>query len=239
MYHRQRTDWVRSGKAECGASIASPVGVADATDLARPGFPFRVCKRCAKVKALEGWGPEANPDPELEAIVEHKRDRIPFVGQDRQCPECKAVSDLGYQTHAPGCTLAPIARGTGVRCLTKLGCSERGQAYTATKYVGTAEIGQLALYIEPAVGDLFTEGWHLLHFGAWDILCHRSHFEPIEDWEPAEAEATTDAELIAAVLQAADCPKCHGEPMLLGTLGVENILRCKACGWTWHCMVLP
>jgi hypothetical protein len=50
-YHQARADWVRSGKAICGASIATPGYVCD-----NPiNLTHKVCKRCrlkmAKVPA--------------------------------------------------------------------------------------------------------------------------------------------------------------------------------------------
>jgi len=47
-YHKARTDWVRSGRAVCGADIRRPGYVADTLEQAR--YAKRpVCKHCARL----------------------------------------------------------------------------------------------------------------------------------------------------------------------------------------------
>jgi hypothetical protein len=71
------------------------------------------------------------------------------------------------KTHAP------------VRFLATLGAVPAGDAGHATKYTGEVTAGQTGLYQGPAPGHLGGLDWHVVQFGAWDIVCHRSHFEEV------------------------------------------------------------
>ena len=71
------------------------------------------------------------------------------------------------------------AIGTAVKILIRAGAVPKGQAYTATKYVGTIEPGRVGLYQGLMAGELGQEGWHIVALGAWDIPLHESHFEAL------------------------------------------------------------
>ena len=34
-------------------------------------------------------------------------------------------------------------------------------------------------------------------------------------------------------LELEACPQCDGAPVVLGTLGTRQVLRCRQCGWTF------
>ena len=70
-----------------------------------------------------------------------------------------------------------IEYGTPVRFLARLGAIERGKVGTATRFVGTIEIGQLGLYQNPF--DIDGEPWHIIQFGAWDIPVDETDFEVV------------------------------------------------------------
>ena len=67
-------------------------------------------------------------------------------------------------------------RGTQVRFTKTLSAIERGKAGTATRFVGKVEPGQLGLYQEPTVID-DENCWHIIQFGAWDIVAATDQFE--------------------------------------------------------------
>ena len=51
VYHLEASDWVQSGRAECGADIRNPgftISAPHTSSLA----PLRPCKRCLKRQAL-------------------------------------------------------------------------------------------------------------------------------------------------------------------------------------------
>ena len=68
---------------------------------------------------------------------------------------------------------------SSVRILIKAGAVEKGRAYSATRFVGTVEPGQLGIYQGPMTGEMGDQGWHVVSLGAWDVPLHQSQFEPV------------------------------------------------------------
>lgn len=64
---------------------------------------------------------------------------------------------------------------TPVMATVNLGAVDRGCAETATKFIGVMSKGQTGFYLRPAPSPE-DESWHVLAFGAWDILAALGQF---------------------------------------------------------------
>ena len=60
---------------------------------------------------------------------------------------------------------------SSVRILIKAGAVEKGQVYSATRFVGTVEPGQVGTYQGSMAGYMGTQGWHVVSLGDWDTTC--------------------------------------------------------------------
>ena len=56
--------------------------------------------------------------------------------------------------------------------------------------------------------------------------------EPYLEPEEQDPDVLRDAERDAE-LELEACPQCDGAPVVLGTLGTRQVLRCRQCGWTF------